>query len=309
MYHVRKDKLSAGVWEKKTVINRRKICSALMLMLAGACGFGIAAREEHRELGLAQAVNINSAAMPDMPLYAGVTADFWSAADASLKEGGAIVVAMSQISPEQQVYSFLQGPKSWGEGRSWAGEWSNESVKGNYFGSFGCGLCCMANVYCTLTGYICSPWDMYEYAKSVSGYSPTRKVGAIGWADMKVTLRKSGFDCSLHNKPDSYEAFQEQIRRTDMAVVLVCSRNDDTYWTHTGGHYVNISLYNAETDEVFLSDPGSPDRNRNWIPLRYVYDALKTASQYQYLLVEDYEEENNLWKQDGIDEAWVAPSY
>ena len=291
------------------MIDQRRIYSALLLILAGVWGFGVASRSENREVELAEAVYINSMTMPDMPLYAGVTADFWGAADASLEEAQNVVVAMSQISPEQQVYSFLQGPKSWGEGRSWAGEWSGKSISGNYFGSFGCGLCCMANVYSTLSTYTCSPWDMYEHAKNVSGYSPTRKVGAIGWADMKVTLRKSGFDCSLNNKPASYDAFREQIRQSQMAIVLVCSRDDNTYWTSTGGHYVNINLYDEETDTVFLADPGSPDRNRSRIPLRYVYDALKTASQYQYLIVERYVEEQNLWKQDGIDEAWVAPSY
>ena len=90
-------------------------------------------------------------------------------------------------------------------------------------------------------------------------------------------------------------------------MVLVSSRNDDTYWKKTGGHYVNVWLYNEKTDEVFLTDPGAPDRNRETIPLRYVYDALKTVSQYQYLLVNEYEEEKNLWKLDGIDEAWVEP--
>ena len=123
-----------------------------------------------------------------------------------------------------------------------------------------------------------------------------------------MTLRKSGFDCSLENKPEGYEQFQEQMRETPMAVVLVCSADDDTFWENTGGHYVNISLYNPDMDVVFLADPGGPDRNRTWIPLRYVYDALKTSSQYQYLLVRGYEEENNLWKQDGIDEAWVEPA-
>ena len=291
------------------VIDQRRIYSALLLILTGVSGFAIASHSQHRELELAEAVHINSMMMPDMPLYAGVTADFWGAADASLEEGEAVVVAMSQISPEQQVYSFLQGPKSWGEGRSWAGEWSGKSISGNYFGSFGCGLCCMANVYCTLTNYTCSPWDMYEYAKTASGYSPTRKVGAIGWDDMKVTLQKSGFECSLNNKPDSYEAFRERIKGARMAVVLVCSRDDNTYWPNTSGHYVNINLYDEETDTVFLADPGSPDRNRSRIPLTYVYDALKTSSQYQYLLVQGYEEERNHWKQDGIDEAWVAPNY
>ena len=69
----------------------------------------------------------------------------------------------------------------------------------------------MANIYCTLTEYTCSPWDMYEYARQVSGYAPSRKIGAIGWADMKVTLRKSGFDCTLNTKPESYEQFQQDF--------------------------------------------------------------------------------------------------
>ena len=162
----------------------------------------------------------------------------------------------------------------------------------------------MANIYCTLTEYTCSPWDMYEYARQVSGYAPSRKIGAIGWADMKVTLRKSGFDCTLNTKPESYEQFQQEIAASQMAVVLVSSRDDDTYWKKTGGHYVSISLYDASSDQVFLGDPADPDGNRSWIPLRYVYDALKTVSQYQYLLVQDYAEGQNQWMHDGITDAW-----
>ena len=30
------------------------------------------------------------------------------------------------------------------------------------------------------------------------------------------------------------------------------------------GHYVNISLYKEDTDEVFLADPADPDGNRNY---------------------------------------------
>lgn len=248
-------------------------------------------------------------AMPTTPLYAGITAEFQNNEIAHVvKHKEEIVAACAVVqNPEETVFSFLQGPKSWGEKRTWSGEWSNEYVKGAYFGNFGCGMCCMANIYSTLTEYTCSPWDMYLYAREASGYTPTKKNAAIGWADMKVTLRKSGFDCSLNLKADSYEAFQTQIKQADSAVVLVCSRDDDTFWEKTGGHYVNIWLYNEETDMVFLTDPGEPTRNRQWIPLRYVYDALKTASQYQYLLVNGYEEENNQWKLDGIDEAWVSP--
>ena len=152
--------------------------------------------------------------------------------------------------------------------------------------------------------YFDKMWDMYEYARQVSGYAPSRKIGAIGWADMKVTLRKSGFDCTLNTKPESYEQFQQEIAASQMAVVLVSSRDDDTYWKKTGGHYVSISLYDASSDQVFLGDPADPDGNRSWIPLRYVYDALKTVSQYQYLLVQDYAEEQNQWMHDGITDAW-----
>ena len=53
-----------------------------------------------------------------------------------------------------------------------------------------------------------------------------------------------------------------------------------------------------------IGDPADPDGNRSWIPLRYVYDALKTVSQYQYLLVQDYAEEQNQWMHDGITDAW-----
>ena len=164
-------------------------------------------------------------------LYAGISAEISANEMELLAEHREELAAAAERAahPETEVYTFLQGPKSWGEGRTWSGEWSNEYVKGNYFGNFGCGLCCMANIYCTFTNYTCSPWDMYEYARQVSGYSPTRKVGAIGWADMKVTLRKSGFDCTLCNKPDSYESFQEQVRDAKAVVALVCSRDADSY--------------------------------------------------------------------------------
>lgn len=289
-------------------IKQKKICAALVVLAVAIILCGVTKWQQNQaEIAMEEAEMERMADVP--PLYAGILAEIRQNEMVLLEENQEVLIAAAERAahPENNVYTFLQGPKSWSEGRTWSGEWPNEYVKGNYFGSFGCGLCCMANIYCTYTDYTCSPWDMYEYARQVSGYSPTRKVGAIGWADMKVTLRKCGFDCSLHNKPESYEKFQEQIKNAKGAVVLVCSRDDDTYWENTGGHYVNISLYNEETDEVFLGDPGGPSRNREFIPLRYVYDALKTASQYQYMLVNDYREENNEWKQDGIDENWVEP--
>lgn len=218
-------------------------------------------------------------------------------------------LAFSYLTPEQQaenIYTFLQGPKSWTEGRPWSGEWCYLTVKKNAFGNFGCGLCCMANIYSSLSPYECSPVDMFEYASQVTGYYPTKESGAIGWLDMKTALQASGFACDVYNKPVSYEEFQEQMKVTKSAIVLVSSVNSDAFWKDTPGHYVNIWLYQPQTDMVFLAEPGDPLNNRTWIPLRYVYDALKTVSQYQYLAVTSYGEEQNQWKWNGIDDNWMG---
>lgn len=295
-------------WKYLISIKQKQIVSVILVFCMIVVMIFIGILDEKRQIDAEIASKMNTRTSLDSQ-YAGILAEVYENEMQTLRDNEDVLAAAAAraMHLENDVYTFLQGPKSWSERRTWSGEWSNEYVKGNYFGNFGCGLCCMANIYCTQTEYTCSPWDMYEYARQASGYSPTRKTGAIGWADMKVTMRKSGFECSLNKKPSSYEEFQTQIKAAKSAVVLVCSRDDDTYWEKTGGHYVTISLYREETDEVFLGDPGGPSRNRQYIPLRYVYDALKTASQYQYMLVLDYEEENNEWKHDGISAAWAAP--
>ncbi len=282
----------------------KAVCMTLFAAALAVCAGGQEAREKSAD-AVQEAVFI-----PQTGLYAGVFTDFDNNQYAVIEDKKELLVASPNPQSglaEENVFTFLQGPKSWGEGRAWSGEWSNEYVNGNYFGNFGCGLCCMANIYSTFTDQVCSPWDMFEYARQVSGYSPNREIGAIGWADMKVTLRKCGFDTELCNKPETYEEFRQQIAGAEGAVILVSSRDDDTYWKNTGGHYVNICLYQEDTDTVFLADPADPDGNRTYLPLRYAYDALKTVSQYQYLLVHGYSEENNEWKHDGIDEVWAAP--
>jgi len=211
------------------------------------------------------------------------------------------------LTPEERVtgvYTFLQGPKSYGEGRTWSGSWCEKTAGYHSFGGFGCGLCCMANIYSTLTDYECSPWDMYEFATAVSSYYPSKESGAIGWEDMRTTLSAAGFACKLRRKPKTYAAFRRQIRKAESAVVLISSANDDSFWKDTPGHYVNIWRYREDTDEVFLAEPGDPERNRTFVPLRFVYDALKTVSQFQYLTVTSYSEEGNIWKKNGIEEDW-----
>lgn len=208
---------------------------------------------------------------------------------------------------ESEIYSFLQGPRSWEKGIPWSGEWCYFGANGYYFGNFGCGLCCLANIYDTLSPYEVSPWDMFEYARKHTDYSPSNSRGAIGWGEMQDVLGLCGISSELFVKPSSYEQFQEQMRDAKTAIVLVSSYEDDTFWENTSGHYVNLWLYEEETDTVFLAEPGSYWNARKRIPLRYAYDALKTASKYQYLLVDGYEETENQWKQDGIDEVWNRP--
>lgn len=209
--------------------------------------------------------------------------------------------------PEDEVYTFLQGPRAYSTGIAWGGEWCMYSLRGNSFGGFGCGLCCMANIYDSMSPYEVDPLQMFEYAKVASKYSPTSKTGAIGWVDMWKTLKSTGVDVRLKHKPSTYEEFEEDMKNAVSMVAVVSSHESDEYWTNTSGHYVNIWLYNEEDGTVFLAEPGNPENNRSRIPLLYVYDALKTASNYQYLLAVSYNEDDNTWKGNGMEAEWNEP--
>ncbi len=211
--------------------------------------------------------------------------------------------------PEKTIYTFLQGPKAWKSKRAWSGEWCNMDLADSLFSIFGCGLCDLANIYSTLTAYECSPIDMYNYAIEISTYSPGGGYGAIDWSQMHQVLRKTGFTSRLCKKDATYEAFRDRIRSNLTAIVLVSSYNDDTYWQDTPGHYVNIWNYDEATDTIFLADSGDPNHNRKRVPLKYIYDALASASPHQYLLVTAYDEEKNTWRYTGIHEKWRKPSY
>ena len=208
---------------------------------------------------------------------------------------------------ESSIYSFLQGPVAWKSKADWSGQWYKLEFGSRKFGSFGCGFCCMANIYSTLSPYECSPVDIFHRATEVTEYYPCAESGAISWEAIHTTLESCGIENQLRNKPGSYERFQKQMMKNPSMLVLICSANDATFWENTGGHYVNIWAYNEETDDVFLAEPGDPQKNRVRVPLRYVYDALKTSSDYQYLIVQQYQEENNSWKHNGIDIKWRKP--
>lgn len=197
--------------------------------------------------------------------------------------------------PEDAVFSYLQGIKSYEKGKDWSGPWCYEEAAGQQFSQFGCGLCSMANIYSSMSGKACTPLEMYEHAQEVSSYNPQGGLGAIGWDAIRVTLQKTGFTCKVGRKPSSYEEFQNIARESQCLMVLVSSEEDETFWEEMPGHYVTLWLYEAEKDEVFLADSSGPSRNRKWIPLRYAYDALKTSSPQQYLAVSSYDASEDTW--------------
>lgn len=206
--------------------------------------------------------------------------------------------------PTGDIATFLQGPKSW-EGRlTWSGEWGEAWYDGGKFGGFGCGLCCMANLYTSLSPYECSPLDMYRYAKKISGYGGG---GAIDWGYIKDTMKAAGFTSDVWRKPNTYKKFQKQVK-TAMAVLVVVSSYDSTcFWQDTPGHYVTLFLYDSGTDRIFLADSGDPGHNRRWVPLKKIYRSLKTSNRWQYLAVTGYSEEADTWKHRGYGGVCLLP--
>jgi len=203
---------------------------------------------------------------------------------------------------EEEIYNFLQGPKSWRQRLVWSGEWGENFYDGGSFGGFGCGLCCIANLYSTLTKYQCTPIQAYRYAKKKTDYTGG---SAIEWGYLRQTLTSLGFDCGVKQKPSSYEEFQKDIADSSGTIVLVSSNASSCIWKDTPGHYVTIFVYDKETGRVFLADSGEPKRNRTWVPLKKVYKSLKTESSWQYLPIGGYDGEKDEWKHKNANGNWV----
>ncbi len=208
--------------------------------------------------------------------------------------------------PEDKVYSFFQGPKCWEERREWSGKWGKEYHDGANFGAFGCGFCCMANIYSTMTEYKCTPIQMYERSKKVTLYGGG---GAISWGLMKQTMEDIGFQVDVGNKPSKYKEFKKIVAANPATLVLVSSYNDDSYWQNTPGHYVTLFLYDPETETALLTDSGDPTHNRQRVKLKMIYKALKTSSDFQYMTVVSYDASKDNWKHKKAGGTWVKPDY
>ena len=207
---------------------------------------------------------------------------------------------------EENIFTYLQGPKSWKERISWSGPWGVRFYDGGSFGGFGCGLCCLANVYSTFSSGRCTPVDMYKFSRQKTGYGGG---GAIAWDYMDTTLNKLGFNTSLRRKPRSYKNFKKQIANAKCSIVLISSNNSRCYWKNTPGHYVTIFLYNEKSGTVFLADSGNPLHNRKRIELRKIYKSLKTESEWQYLNIGHYNKNSDTWKHRKLNKRWVKPEY
>lgn len=207
-------------------------------------------------------------------------------------------------SPQEGVYTYLQGPKSWNSRLPWSGEWSEMYLDGSFFGGFGCGLCCMANVYSTLTKYQCSPLDMYEYTKKNTYYSGGM---ALEWGYMRQALTSLGFDCRVRKTPDNYKNFSRIVADSQSCIVLVSSSDSQVYWKDTPGHYVTIFRYDEENEKVFLADSGDPEHNRHWVSLKKIYKSLKTSSSWQYLQVKEYHSRKDSWRHKKTSGEWISP--
>ncbi len=229
--------------------------------------------------------------------------------DPNSSSGAAVIAAPAPTAtpnPEDNVYSFFQGPKCWEERREWSGKWGNEYYDGANFGAFGCGFCCMANIYSTMTEYKCTPLQMYEHSKKVTLYGGG---GAISWGLMRQTMVDLGFQVELGDKPATYKEFKELVASNPATLILVSSYNDDSYWQNTPGHYVTLFLYDKGTETAFLTDSGDPNHNRQRVKLKTMYKALKTSSDFQYMTVVSYDESKDNWKHKKAGGTWVKPEY
>lgn len=204
------------------------------------------------------------------------------------------------------VYTFLQGPKSWKRKIDWSGKWGNTMMDGGSFGGFGCGLCCIANIYSTFSPYEASPIDAYKFAKKQDGYYGG---SAIDWGPLLKTIHKAGFPAHLRKKPKTYNEFKQRVQAAKCCIMLVSSNNDSSYWKNTPGHYVTTFLYNEEDETIFLGDSGDPKHNRQRVSLKKIYKALKTISAYQFLTVGSYDEQRDTFKNTKTTGKFVRPEY
>lgn len=185
---------------------------------------------------------------------------------------------------EKTIFSFIQIPKEMHKDEEWAGIWSDIEAGNQTFFFFGCGICCISNIISTLTEFTVTPDLMFSLTKKHAGYNPDSGIGAVSWEQMAHMCKLFGFDTEVRKKPAEYSEFRRDVQDADATIVLVCKDDDDKLWFYTKGHYVTLWSYDEKSDTVFVSD-ASGLFNRDRVQLSDVYNALKSRSAAQYMLV------------------------
>ena len=185
---------------------------------------------------------------------------------------------------EQKIYSYVQVPKEYCDDERWTGDWVEMESGGQKFFYFGCGICCFSNVCSTFYGIPLKPDTMFAWARKYGDYHPESGRGALSWKQLKRMYEHFGCETKTMHKPENYADFQKDVNDADTTMVLVCKYNDDKLWFYTLGHYVNLWEYDPGDDTVFVTD-SSGMFNRQRVKLEDIYNALKTASDAQYMCI------------------------
>ena len=102
------------------------VLAGTFLLITGAYGSGEKSVQQNaKEMGaVAEKAVAEPEYVPAVRLYAGIFTKLDGEEYAVIEKNKDILVAAANRGyfDESDVYSFLQGPKSWGEGRAWSGE-------------------------------------------------------------------------------------------------------------------------------------------------------------------------------------------
>lgn len=189
------------------------------------------------------------------------------------------------VQPENTIYSYVQVPEEYCHDERWTGDWVDIESGGQKFFYFGCGVCCLSNVYSTFCRIPITPDIMFKWAKKYTDYNPDSGRGALSWRQLKQMYERFGCVTETKHKPDDYTDYREDVKNSDTTMVLVCKYNDDKLWFYTMGHYVNLWNYDPKDETVFVTD-SSGLFNRKRVKLIDVYNALKTSSDAQYMCID-----------------------
>ncbi len=306
---MKKIKMTFRRWARRNPLKARRfyiVTSAVVVVIAVTIVVSITGKIEDNSNKLSDKENQQVTARPVVKATLSPDSDL---KDENVRKPASTKVPITEtVVDTKTIYSYLQGPRSWKQKRVWSGYWGNAYMNGSKFGAFGCGLCCMANVYSSITPsyYKASPVDMYGFAKKNTRYWGG---SAIDWPYMVKGMRKAGIHCGVKTKPSRYSSFKKDIAASKCAIVLVSSYDSSCYWKHTPGHYVTVFAYDKKNDRVFLADSGEPAHNRHWVSLKKIYRSLKKSSRYQYICVTDYNRSEDTFRSRKASGKWVRPSY